>query len=439
MDYRKKVILFIALLSYFVNAMDGSVVVTGLTRIAHDLQLSQSGLSWIQSGYMLTFGGCMLLGGRLGDSKGRKSVLLAALFIFCVSSIVAGAAMSGPVMIGARLWQGVGAALLAPTSLALLMDTFHGQERMRAVAWYTSVSGLGTSIGLVLGGFIADYASWRLGFFINVPITILMMVLTMQVVTNDGASHKSFDYVGTLLSIGGFIALVYGINGSTEPLRWLVLAFVLLSAFVLWQKRVTYPLTPLILFHHPVRLGAYIARLLFMCGMFGFWFYITQCFQLVKSYSPTVTGLAFVPMTFCSFLAAITLPVLLRRFGNFKIFFLAGLCLLVGFLWFLPQNMHGAYVNIYLGPFMLLGFGQGFIMSPLTNLGIRDTSGDMAGAASGVVNVAHQLGGAIGLSIMVAANETMPNIIDKFHRSLEISVLFIVVMLVLGIATLRKS
>ncbi|MBP9624132.1 MAG: MFS transporter [Veillonella sp.] len=377
MDYRKKVILFIALLSYFVNAMDGSVVVTGLTRIAHDLQLSQSGLSWIQSGYMLTFGGCMLLGGRLGDSKGRKSVLLAALFIFCVSSIVAGAAMSGPVMIGARLWQGVGAALLAPTSLALLMDTFHGQERMRAVAWYTSVSGLGTSIGLVLGGFIADYASWRLGFFINVPITILMMVLTMQVVTNDGASHKSFDYVGTLLSIGGFIALVYGINGSTEPLRWLVLAFVLLSAFV--------------------------------------------------------------PMTFCSFLAAITLPVLLRRFGNFKIFFLAGLCLLVGFLWFLPQNMHGAYVNIYLGPLMLLGFGQGFIMSPLTNLGIRDTSGDMAGAASGVVNVAHQLGGAIGLSIMVAANETMPNIIDKFHRSLEISVLFIVVMLVLGIATLRKS
>ena len=377
MDYSKKVILFIALLSYFVNAMDGSVVVTGLTRIAHDLQLSQSGLSWIQSGYMLTFGGCMLLGGRLGDSKGRKSVLLAALFIFCVSSIVAGAAMSGPVMIGARLWQGVGAALLAPTSLALLMDTFHGQERMRAVAWYTSVSGLGTSIGLVLGGFIADYASWRLGFFINVPITILMMVLTMQVVTNDGASHKSFDYVGTLLSIGGFIALVYGINGSTEPLRWLVLAFVLLSAFV--------------------------------------------------------------PMTFCSFLAAITLPVLLRRFGNFKIFFLAGLCLLVGFLWFLPQNMHGAYVNIYLGPLMLLGFGQGFIMSPLTNLGIRDTSGDMAGAASGVVNVAHQLGGAIGLSIMVAANETMPNIIDKFHRSLEISVLFIVVMLVLGIATLRKS
>lgn len=377
MDYRKKVILFIALLSYFVNAMDGSVVVTGLTRIAHDLQLSQSGLSWIQSGYMLTFGGCMLLGGRLGDSKGRKSVLLAALFIFCVSSIVAGAAMSGPVMIGARLWQGVGAALLAPTSLALLMDTFHGQERMRAVAWYTSVSGLGNSIGLVLGGFIADYASWRLGFFINVPITILMMVLTMQVVTNDGASHKSFDYVGTLLSIGGFIALVYGINGSTEPLRWLVLAFVLLSAFV--------------------------------------------------------------PMTFCSFLAAITLPVLLRRFGNFKIFFLAGLCLLVGFLWFLPQNMHGAYVNIYLGPLMLLGFGQGFIMSPLTNLGIRDTSGDMAGAASGVVNVAHQLGGAIGLSIMVAANETMPNIIDKFHRSLEISVLFIVVMLVLGIATLRKS
>lgn len=377
MDYRKKVILFIALLSYFVNAMDGSVVVTGLTRIAHDLQLSQSGLSWIQSGYMLTFGGCMLLGGRLGDSKGRKSVLLAALFIFCVSSIVAGAAMSGPVMIGARLWQGVGAALLAPTSLALLMDTFHGQERMRAVAWYTSVSGLGTSIGLVLGGFIADYASWRLGFFINVPITILMMVLTMQVVTNDGASHKSFDYVGTLLSIGGFIALVYGVNGSTEPLRWLVLAFVLLSAFV--------------------------------------------------------------PMTFCSFLAAITLPVLLRRFGNFKIFFLAGLCLLVGFLWFLPQNMHGAYVNIYLGPLMLLGFGQGFIMSPLTNLGIRDTSGDMAGAASGVVNVAHQLGGAIGLSIMVAANETMPNIIDKFHRSLEISVLFIVVMLVLGIATLRKS
>lgn len=181
MSTKKKIILLIVLLSYFVTAIDSSIVITGLTKISEDLSLTQTALSWVQNAYVLAFGGFILLGGKLGDVFGRKRVLNAALLIFGISSAVAGAAWSPAIMIIARLMQGVGAAILAPTSLALLMDTFEGDELVNAVAWYSSISGLGSSIGLIIGGYLASYMSWRTGFYINVPITLIMLILSIKV------------------------------------------------------------------------------------------------------------------------------------------------------------------------------------------------------------------------------------------------------------------
>ena len=171
------------LLSYFVTAMDSSIVITGLVKIKDELNLSQSALSWIQNAYVLSFGGFILLGGRLSDVFGRKRILNLSLLFFGLGSALAGAAESDVVMILARLIQGVGASILAPTSLALIMDTFEGKERTKAVAWYSSISGLGSSIGLVLGGFLASFLSWRIGFYINIPLTLLMLVLSLKILT----------------------------------------------------------------------------------------------------------------------------------------------------------------------------------------------------------------------------------------------------------------
>ncbi len=172
MSIRKKLILVIALLSYFVTAIDSSVVITALTNISNDLSLNQSTLSWVQNAYILSFGGFILIGGRLGDIFGRKRSLRISLILSWNRISISWAATSAMFMIISRLFQGVGAAILAPTSLALLMDSFKGEEKVKAVAWYGSISGLGASVGLVLGGFIASYSSWRNGFFINIPLVV---------------------------------------------------------------------------------------------------------------------------------------------------------------------------------------------------------------------------------------------------------------------------
>ena len=180
MSRRKQCILLLILLSYGVIAIDSSIVITGLTKIAADLQLTQVTLSWVQNAYVLAFGGCILLSGKLSDVFGRKRVLNTALVLFGAASAVAGAATTGSIMLVARVVQGVSAAMLAPTSLALLMDTFTGEERVKAVSWYSSISGLGSSVGLVLGGFLANVWSWRVGFYVNVPVTLLMLAISLK-------------------------------------------------------------------------------------------------------------------------------------------------------------------------------------------------------------------------------------------------------------------
>ena len=439
MNKRKKIILLIVLLSYFVTSIDGSIVFTGLEKISADLNLSQTALSWVQNAYTLAFGGFILLGGRLSDVFGRRKILNLALMLFGAGSAVAGAAMSAGIMIFARLIQGIGAAILAPTSLALLMDTFDGEERVKAVAWYSSISGLGSCIGLVLGGTLASFTSWRDGFFINIPLTILMLVLSIRTLEKEQTKNERFDVIGTVLSISGIFAFVYAINGAKNPALWLPFSIALLAAFVVAEQKSSVPIMPLRLFQNRIRTGAYLARTLYMCAMLGFWFYLSQCLQNVFQFSPILTGIAYFPMTISMFIAAVYVPSLIHRMGNKRVLFLGNLFLIAGFIWMLFVTQDSTYIGGIALPLVLLGFGQGFSMSPLTNFGIYHTQTDIAGSASGLVNVAHQVGGSIGLSAMVACSSQTVSMIEGFHRAMIIGLLFVFAMLVSAVIFFKNN
>lgn len=185
MNVKKQIILILILLSYFITAIDGSIVITGLTKIAEDLKLTHTTLSWVQNAYILAFGGFMLMGGSLGDTFGRKRMFNLSLLLFGIGSLGAGVAQNANYMIASRFLQGIGAAILAPTSLALIMDYFEDKERVKVVAWYGSISGLGLCIGLIVGGAITSYSSWRDGFLINIPIIAGMFFLSLKYLENE--------------------------------------------------------------------------------------------------------------------------------------------------------------------------------------------------------------------------------------------------------------
>ena len=214
MELNKKIVLALVLLSYFITAIDGSIVITGLTRITADLQLSPEELSWVQNAYLLSFGGFMLMGGSLGDSFGRKKMFNLSLVVFGIGSLGAGLAQDSGEMIAARCVQGLGSAVLAPTSLALIMDYFEGSERTKAVAWYGSISGLGLCVGLIAGGAITSYASWRDGFLVNIPIISLMLLLSAKALKGQKTRLGKFDVKGTLLSVSGIFCLLFAIDGG---------------------------------------------------------------------------------------------------------------------------------------------------------------------------------------------------------------------------------
>lgn len=202
----KSIALFLVLSSYFITAIDGSIVITGLKRIAEDLQLSSVSLSWVQNAYVLVFGGFMLLGGRLGDTLGRKRMFNLSLMLFGFGSLGAGVAPSAGIMIAARFVQGVGAAVMAPAALALIMDYLEGEKRTKAVAWYGSISGIGLCFGLIIGGAVTTYLTWRDGFLINVPIVGVMLFLSVKYLLNADLTKHRFDH-NRHTTVGGWRVL----------------------------------------------------------------------------------------------------------------------------------------------------------------------------------------------------------------------------------------
>ena len=406
---RRIPVLTIILASYLMIVLDISIVITALPKIHHALGFSVPELSWVQNAYTLAFGGLLLLGARAGDILGRRRMFVVGLALFTAASLAVGLAQSALWLIGARAVQGVGAAILAPSTLALLSTNFaEGSERTRAVAYYGAVAGVGASVGLVLGGVLTSWLSWRAGFFLNVPIGIAMILAAPRYLAETERRSGQFDVAGAITSSLGMASLVYGIvrsptAGWSDPLTVAALAagVMLLALFVLNEWRATQPIMPLRLFASRERSGAYAARILFLGAMMGFWFFITQYLQGVSGYSPLEAGVAFLPMTLVNFAVALAVPRLTQWLGNGRLL-AGGLAVtLIGVAWLSRLSADTPYLTGIALPMVLIGSGQGGTLSPLTASGIAGATSQDAGAASGLVNVAHQLGGSLGLGILV--------------------------------------
>ena len=361
-------VLFIILFSYFLILMDNSIIFTSTVKTSQDLNMNEASLSWVSNAYTITFGGFLLLAGRLGDLMGRKIIFVSGFFIFGLSSLAVGLSTSTEMMIIARAVQGIGSAIIAPTSLALLMDSYQGNLRMKAISYYGATAGIGSSFGLILGGWLTSAISWRVGFLLNVPFSLLLIVLTLAKVQQNEIKPSKIDFLGSLLSVIISVLFVYGITISN--LLIIVASLILILVFLLWEKRITYALIPLELFKNRNRTGSYIARFTFMMAMLTYWFILPQIMQKMYNFSPLESGLAFLPLTLVNFIAALFLPKLTKALGNSKVMILGQVILLTGmFLSFISQPEWG-YFYAMAFQMMIIGLGQGWLLAPLTAVGV---------------------------------------------------------------------
>ncbi|MBV7390508.1 MFS transporter [Enterococcus sp. ALS3] len=430
---RSVMVLPIILLSYFLILLDNSIIFTGTVKIAQDLALNQAQLSWVSNAYSLTFGGLLLLGGRSGDLFGRRKMYNIGLVIFAISSLFVGLAGSPVAIIMARAFQGIGSAILAPTTLAILMDNFEGEERTKAVAAYGATAGIGSSVGLIIGGVLASQFSWRDGFFINVPISIIMFILAMLFIEEKDTIEGKIDIFGSITSVIGMIALVYSIVGESNNIIALVIAIVFIGLFIRQEAKTSSPIMPLSLFANKERLGAYIARFTFLGAMLALWFLTPQMMQNYLGYSPLTSGLAFFPLSITIFLSSLQVSRLTKKFGNGKLMVIGLTIVALGMFGLSLFNENSNYWIGIAIPMMIIGIGQGFSLSPLTASGIAHTTADEAGAASGVVNMVHQIGGSIGLSVVIAFSSAVTNPVSSFRLQMLIATIFIVISLLAAI------
>lgn len=390
--------------------IDVSIVITGLPEIRQELDFTTSSLGWIQSAYTLTFGGFLLLGARAGDLFGRKRMFQAGLILFTLSSLTVAMSENAAMMIAARAVQGVGGAILTPVTLAMLSNAFpSGAERSWAMSIYGAVAGLGASVGLVVGGILADMLSWRVGFFINLPIGLMLFVVGARYIQEGDLKSGNLDILGALLSTFGFGTLIWGIlqiseKGLAAPSSWMsILAgSLLLFWFIRHEAKTEMPLVPLALFEDAERRYSNLSRFLFLSGMVACFFFVTQFMQDVMGFNSLEAGAGFVPMTSVNFLVAMVCPRVVKRFGNARVL-LAGIALaFVAMALFAQVDAGDTYFAGLLLPMLVGGVGQGLCYGPLTTSGMARVGPSIAGAASGVVNMAGQIGSAFGIGLLTA-------------------------------------
>jgi len=406
---RRGIALALVLGAQLMIILDMTVVNIALPSIARGLHFSEPSLSWVLNAYTLTFGGLLLLGGRAGDILGRRRVFIAGIALFTAASLAGGLATSAPWLLAARAVQGVGGAIASPAVLALIAASFaEGRERTRALSIYTAVAMGGGSLGLVLGGVITEWVSWRWVLFVNVPIGAAVLLAAPRFLGESQRQPGRFDIAGALTSTAGMAALVYAFiraaaSGWHDALALGAFgaAAVLLGLFLVTEATASQPITPLRLFADRGRSGSYVARLLLVAGMFGMFFFLTQFVQDILGFSPLRAGLAFVPMTAMLFAVSRAAPRLLSRFSP-KVLMVAGLLPVVaGMAWLAQITPAAGYLPGVLGPMLLLGAGMGVVFVPLTMAALAGVRPEDSGAASSMVNVTQQVGGSLGLAILV--------------------------------------
>jgi EmrB/QacA subfamily drug resistance transporter len=460
-------VLVLVCIAQFMVILDATIVNVALPSIQTDLGMSEASLQWVVNSYTLIFGGFLLLGGRAGDLIGRKRLFLAGIVVFTAASLLNGLATSSEWLILARGLQGLGAALVSPAALSIVTTTFaEGRERARAMSVWSAIAAGGGAVGLLLGGILTELFSWPWIFYVNLPVGVAAFLLSLRYVpeSTDEHAHKRFDVAGAITVTAGLIALVYGIVKaesagwtSASTLGFGGLAFVLLAAFVLIERRSAEPLVRLSIFAVRTIRSANVVMLLVASGLFAMFFFNSLYVQRVLGYSPIQAGLAFLPVTVGIVIGAGTSQALTKRL-DLRTIGTIGLSLgTVGMLLLLRLNVGGSYAGDLLPGLILISIGMGLTFVPITLIATSRIAPGDAGLASGLLNTSQQVGGALGLAILstLAASRTTsvlsgspgaPSpaeqasaLVDGFHIAFAGGAAFMAAGAILLVLMLRRS
>ncbi|KDN77394.1 MFS transporter [Streptomyces olindensis] len=421
--------LFVLASCQLMVVLDITIVNIALPHIQSSLDFSTTSLSWVVSAYTLTFGGLLLLGGRAGDILGRRRVFIFGVLLFVLASLLGGFAQNSGQLLGARALQGVGGAIASPTALALISTTFReGPERNRAFGVFAAVSAGGGAIGLLAGGMLVEWLNWRWVLFVNVPIGLLIVLATPKWIRESERHPGRFDLSGALTSTAGMVLLVYGFIRAADDgwrdaltLASFAGAVVLLAAFILIERRSRQPITPLHMFADRNRAGTYGIMLCLAAAIFGMFFFLTLFVQNVLEFSPIEAGLAFLPVSAVIAIGAGLASRFLPVYGPKPFMVLGAILAATGLAWLTLTDVHSTYAGSVLGPMLVFSLGMGMEFVSLTLMALSNVPTPETGAASGLLNATQQVGGSLGLSILVtmygtaSANETEKQI-PAFRR-----------------------
>jgi EmrB/QacA subfamily drug resistance transporter len=408
---------------------DASILNIALPSIKRDLGFSQESLQWVVNGYILAYGGFLLLGGRVADLLGRRRVLVAGLVVFAGSSLVGGLAHSESLLIGARFAQGLGAAMLSPAALSTLTTIFRtGRERHTALGAWAAVSGLGGAVGVLFGGLLTEGPGWRWVLFVNVPFAAVALVGAFLLLARERGSARlvHFDALGAFLVTGGMLLLVYTLVrapdvgwGAARTIGGLALAGLALAAFVVNELRVSNPLVPMSILRVQGVAVADATQLITAAGFLPMFFVLTLYMQTVLGYSPIQTGLAYLPLTGGFIVASSISSQLFARIGT-KPVIVVGAAIAAGGLYLLSRiPVDGSYVTHILPGLVIASIGLGGVFVGATTAANAGVSDDKAGLAAGLLNTGTQLGAALGLAIFSAlATERTTSLLREGHTTI---------------------
>jgi EmrB/QacA subfamily drug resistance transporter len=389
--------------------LDGTIVNIALPSMGRYFDRSQTDMTWALNAYSLAFGGLLLLGGRMGDIFGRRRMFIVGLSLFTIGSLLAGVANSFGLLLFGRVIQGIGGSIASPTALSLITTEFEeGEARTRAIAVYAAVSGAGAALGLLLGGVLTNYFSWRWVLFVNIPIGIVLMTGAYFYVRKSERLSGRFDFVGAIVSVAGMVSLVYGFIhvahsgwGNTETFVVFAMAIVLLVAFVLYEGFGTStPMMPLRIFESSNRAGTYLVMLVVGAAMFGMFYFITFFVQGVKDYGPLKTGVSFLPVAFTIGIVSQVVARILPKLGPKPLMITGTSLLTLSLLWLSTVGTDASYFGKILPGMIVLAVAMGCLFVPLTVTAVSGVAHTDAGLASALLNVGQQVGGALGLSVM---------------------------------------
>lgn len=432
-------IAVILLATYFLIMMDTSITMTALNNIQIDFNLSDGTLTWVQSAYVLTFGGFLLIGSKLSDNYGFKNIFLLGNIIFLIFSILSGLAINSSLLILSRGGQGLGAALISPTILGIINSIFKdNHKRKQIISYYSAVAGIGVSVGLILGGILITFISWRVCFLINIPLCITFILYAHKIFPKlNNTKSKPIDILGGIISVIAILILMFGLEQmnttiNTTNISLIIISLILLVIFVIIEKRKHTPLVELRLFKNSIRTSGYILRLLFVGANFSLWYYLSLYFQKTYHLSPLVTGLVMVSLTACNFIVAINIHKKIQKSSDLVVLIQGLIFSIIGMLMLLGTLTYQLNILYFLVPLAFIGIGQGFAFSPLTNLGMHNVTNEHTGMASGLVNFSHQIGASSGIVVELI----LSNLIIHFFKLQNDTHIFTILTVCVGLLIL---